>query len=302
MIGISVEDDTADVKKIIHEDGKDKTEYKNEFTGFNFGLIKHPDTPVKVEKKITDVKFTNQVGTTLVSENPASRQSTYVTALDTIKDTSGSKSAKLEIEPENIYGSNIELTYEIKMTNNADFDDYTEESYYKYGESGKTKKTIQVQVLEDDLDNKLNYASLPKTTTQTKSSTSGDSNVITLEPVTETINNLDGTTTTKEYIKMTGWEKLARNESASTSYTVTALVANDDTDPEYKNDAKIQSLSVDTLTTLTTESLKKWKADKTVFSIMPTTGENRNQTYIYIGAVALAIIASGLILIKKKVL
>ena len=101
---------------------------------------------------------------------------------------------------------------------------------------------------------------------------------------------------------MTGWEKLARNESTSTSYKVTALVANDDTDPEYKNDAKIQSLSVDTLTTLTTESLKKWKVDKTVFSIMPTTGENRNQTYIYISAVALAIIASGLILIKKKVL
>ena len=301
MIGISVEDDKEDVKEIKHdENGNDITEYKNEFTGFNFGLIKHPDTPVKVEKKITDVKFTNQVGTTLVSENPVSKQSTYVTALDKIE--GGSKYAKLEIEPENIYGSNIELTYEIKMTNNADFDDYTEESYYKYGESGKTKKTIQVQVLEDDLDNKFNYASLPKTTTQTKSSTSGDSNVITLEPVTETINNPDGTTTTKEYIKMTGWEKLARNESTSTSYTVTALVANDDTDPAYNNDAKVQSLSVDTLTTLTTESLKKWEGDKTVFTITPTTGENRNQTYIYIGAVALAIIASGLILIKKKVL
>jgi len=301
MIGISVEDDKEDVKEIKHdENGNDITEYKNEFTGFNFGLIKHPDTPVKVEKKITDVKFTNQVGTTLVSENPVSKQSTYVTALDKIE--GGSKYAKLEIEPENIYGSNIELTYEIKMTNNADFDDYTEESYYKYGESGKTKKTIQVQVLEDDLDNKFNYASLPKTTTQTKSSTSGDSNVITLEPVTETINNPDGTTTTKEYIKMTGWDKLARNESTSTSYTVTALVANDDTDPAYNNDAKVQSLSVDTLTTLTTESLKKWEGDKTVFTITPTTGENRNQTYIYIGAVALAIIASGLILIKKKVL
>ena len=159
-------------------------------------------------------------------------------------------------------------------------------------------------ILKDsnDLDTKFNYESLPKTTSQTKSSASSDSNEITLEPVTETINNPDGTTTTKEYIKMTGWEKLARNESTSTSYTVTALVANDDTDPAYKNEAKVQSLSVDTLTTLTTESLKKWEGDKTVFTITPTTGENRNQTYWYIAAIALAIGVSGLILIKKKVL
>lgn len=301
MIGISVENDEDDVKDVKQdENGKDITEYQNEYTGFNFGLIKHPDTPVIVEKKITNVKFTNQAGTTLVSENPASRQSTYVTALDKIE--GGSTNAKLEIEPENIYGSNIELTYEIKITNNSDFDDYTEESYYKYGESGKTKKTIQVQVLEDDLDNKFNYASLPKTTTQTKSSASSDSNVITLEPVTETINNEDGSTSTKQYIKMTGWEKLAKDESTSTSYTVTALVANDDTDSAYNNDAKVQSLSVDTLTTLTTESLKKWEEGKAQFTIMPTTGENRNQTYLYVEAIALAIIASGLILIKKKVL
>ena len=303
MIGISVEDDEDDVKEIKHdEDGKDITEYKNEFTGFNFGLIKHPDTPVKVEKKITDVKFTNQAGTTLVSEKTTNKQSTYFTALDAIKDESGVRYGKFEVEPELIPGSDIEIKYEIKITNNADYDDYTEESYYKYGESGKTKKTIQVQALEDDLDNKFNYASLPKTTTQTKSSESANSQVITLEPVTETINNPDKTTTTKEYIKMTGWDKLARNESTSTSYTVTALVANDDTDPEYKNDAKVQSLSVDTLTTLTTESLKKWEGDKTVFTIMPTTGENRNKTYIYFGAIALVIIASGLILINKKVL
>ena len=301
MIGISVENDEDDVKDVKQdENGKDITEYQNEYTGFNFGLIKHPDTPVIVEKKITNVKFTNQAGTTLVSENPASRQSTYVTALDKIE--GGSTNAKLEIEPENIYGSNIELTYEIKITNNSDFDDYTEESYYKYGESGKTKKTIQVQVLEDDLDNKFNYASLPKTTTQTKSSASSDSNVITLEPVTETINNEDGSTSTKQYVKMTGWEKLAKDESTSTSYTVTALVANDDTDSAYNNDAKVQSLSVDTLTTLTTESMKKWEEGKAQFTIMPTTGENRNQTYLYVEAIALAIIASGLILIKKKVL
>ena len=101
---------------------------------------------------------------------------------------------------------------------------------------------------------------------------------------------------------MKGWEKLAKDESTKTSYTVTALVGNDDTDPEYKNDAKIQSLSVDTLSTFSTKSEKVLEADETVFSIMPTTGENRDYTFMYVGAIVLAIVASGIVLIKKKVL
>ena len=291
IFGISIENETDNIGS---------QEHKNVFTGFNFGVIKQPDTIVTVEKKITDVKFTNQSGTTIVSENPVSRQSNYVTSLETIE--GGSKNAKLEIEPENIYGSSIELTYEIKITNNAEYDDYTEESYYKYGESGSTKKTVQVHAVEDDLDSKFNYNSLPEETTQTKTSESGSTGNIKLEPITEKITNPDGSTTTKQYVKMTGWEKLAKGESTSTSYTVTALVANDETDPIYNNDAKVKSLSVDTLSTVTTESLKKWEGSKTQFVITPTTGENRNYTYWYVGAIALAIVAAGVILIKKKVL
>lgn len=303
MINISIEDDTDETSE--NNGGK---QYNNEFTGFNFGLIKQPDTTIIVDKKITDVKFTNQVGTTLVSENPASRQSTYVTALDAIE--GGSKYAKLEIEPEYIYGSNIELTYEISI-NNKSAKDYVEDAndpdfgdYFKYGKSEKAEaKKITIRVLEDDLDEKFNYQSLPKTTEQKTSSGKHESDEIRLEPKTETIENSDGTTTTKQYIEMTGWESLESEESTKTSYTVTALIANDDLDSDYRNDAKVKSLSIDTLSTLNTKTVEEWGAeDKTVFTIMPTTGENRNQTYWYIGAIALAIIASGLILIKKKVL
>ena len=303
MIGISIEDDTDETSE--NNNGK---QYNNEFTGFNFGLIKQPDTTIIVEKKITDVKFTNQIGTTLVSENPASRQSTYVTALDAIE--GGSKYAKLEIEPEYIYGSNIELTYEISIKNNS-AQDFIEDAndpdfgdYYKYGKSEKAEaKKITIRVLEDDLDEKFNYQSLPKTTTQKTSSNNHESNEIRLEPKTETIENSDGTTTTKQYIEMTGWESLESEESTKTSYTVTALIANDDLDSDYRNDAKVKSLSIDTLSTLNTKTIEEWGADdKTVFTITPTTGENRNQTYWYIGAIALSLIASGLILIKKKVL
>ena len=296
MIGISIENDVANETAI-----NAGTEHKNEFTGFNFGLVKEPDTDVNIEKKITNVKFTNQVGSTLVSENPASKESTYVTALDKV--TNGSKYAKLEIEPEQIYGSNLEITYEITITNNS-VEDYTDESYYKYGESGETKKKVTVLEVNDDLDEKYNYDSVPKTTVQTKSNESKASKEITLTPQKETITNSDGTTTETKYVKMTGWEALASNESTTTSYTVTALVANNEEDPLYTNDAKIKSLSLDTLATLNTESAseKHWAADKTVFTITPTTGENRSETYFVIGTIALGIIVAGLVLIKKKVL
>ena len=294
ILGISIENDKENVGT---------PENKNVYTGFNFGLIKQPDTVVQLSKKITDVKFTNQAGTTLVSGNPTSREATYVTALQVVEENNAkkAKTAKLEIEPDFIYGSNIEITYEISITNNSKVD-YTEDSYYKYGEEGKTKKVVTVHEVQDMLDEKYNYNSLPQTTTQTSSSESKNSGVITLKPktITETVEGVEKTTT---YVEMTGWEKLASEESTETSYTVTALVANNnETDTNYNNDAKIRSLSVDELSTLTKTSEKVWDLDETTFTIMPTTGGNKNQTYWYVGAVALAVVASGIFLIKKKVL
>ena len=305
MISISIEDDTDETSE--NNEGK---QYNNEFTGFNLGLIKQPDTPVITNKKITNVKFTNQVGTTLVSENPATKQSTYVTALDTVADPTGSKNAKLEIEPESIYGSNIELTYEISIENQSakdfveDVNDPHFGEYFKYGKSETAKaKKVTVRVLEDDLDSKFNYNSVPTTTTQTTSyTTSSGPNQISIKPVIKEETDSNGTKTTTQYLEMTGWESLESGQSTKTSYTVTALIANDELDTDYKNNAKVKSLSIDTLSTLTTNTLKKWKAAETKFSIMPTTGENRSQMYWYISAVALAIVASGIVLIKKKVL
>ena len=49
-------------------------------------------------------------------------------------------------------------------------------------------------------------------------------------------------------------------------------------------------------------TLKNWKADNTIFTITPTTGENRNYMYWYIGGIGLAVVATGIFLIKKKVL
>lgn len=297
MIGISIEDDVNNQTA-----GNVGTEHKSIYNEFNFGIIKQAPTVTTLDKKITNVKFTNQVGTTLVSANPIDITANYVTALDNI--AGGSKYAKLETAPENIYGSNIEITYKIAIENKTNKDYIEDENskefgyYYKYGiitEGNSELKKVTVGEVQDYIDPKYNLNSLPKTVKQTKS----DSKEITLEPVTTTSIDDDGAELKTTYIKMTGWESLASSEETSIEYTVTSLIAKED-DTEYSNDAKITSLSIDKLTTL--ESGSEWGADSTIFAITPSTGANRSYTELIVGIIALIVAATGFVAIKKKVL
>ena len=283
MLGISIENDDDDTTE--EQAG---TDHKNEFTGFNLGLIKQPDITLIPEKKITNVEYTNQVGTTLISGNPKDKKSTYLTALDNI--LGGSKYAKIELQPETIYGSKLEVTYEISITNDSKID-YDSPEYYKYGEAVGNKKKVSILEVRDDLDEKYNYESITKSDTTE------------FEPVTEEVRADDGTVTKTKYIKITGWDEIASEETTSKSYTVTALIGNADDDPAYTNAARIQSLKLDKLTTFKSSMSTLWEIeDTTVITITPNTGENRNVTYYIVGAVALVVLAGGIVLIKRKVM
>lgn len=257
------------------------------FEGFNFGLIKQPDIPVDITKTITNVKFTNQVGTTLVSENPVDSKSNLLTALEKLE--GGSTYAKLELEPDAIYGSSVEITYEITIENNSE--DYTDESYYKYGEVTEgNKKKLEIKEVRDDLDEKIDYKSIKFTNSSSN----------TTEP-SYRVESDDTTKTT--YVTISGWDSIASGERTTISYTATALLANDDVDSAYENKAKIKTISLDALSSLNSESSTIWKKEgKATITIAPNTGENRSTTYYIIGAVALVVLAGGIILIKKKVM
>ncbi len=297
VLGISLENEIGNTTPI-----EDSNRYSREiYDKFNFGLIKEKPTTTNLEKKITNVEFTNQVGTTLVSENPTALTSQYISSLETV--TGGSKYAKLEIDPENIYGSSVKLTYEITISNDSR-KDYIESAtsdkygdYFKYGTKtqGVTEaKKVTVIEVEDDLDEKFSKDSLPKTVKQTKLS----SKEIELTPV-KTTTQENGTQIEKTYISMTGWESLEAGEKTSASYTVTSLLAQGN-DSSFGNSAQITKISLDKLTTLRSDF--EWSADKTTFAITPSTGANRSYTELIVGIVALIIAGCGFILIKKKVL
>ena len=102
---------------------------------------------------------------------------------------------------------------------------------------------------------------------------------------------------------MSGWSSLKTDESSSTEYTVTSLLSNKDDDTEYLNAAKITSVKLDKLTTLTSGyDWTKIGLDDAVLVITPPTGSDRSNVYLVATAIAFGTIVAGIIVLKKKVL
>ena len=298
MVGISIENDIGDETV--------GAENKHEFGKFNFGIISPNLTVTSAEKKITNVKLIGQVGTTLVSANPTDKNQNYLSALDEIQ--GGSSYAKIEIDPENIYGSNLETTYEVTVKNDSlkDYIENVEESnseygtYFKYGIITDTAQLKKVQINEviDDLDQKYNIKSLPTKVTQTltKSDTTIDGGEITITPdnKTTTIEDENGKRTVTE-LKIKGWEVLERNQTATISYTVTSLLSTENDDTKYDNGVKIVAISLEKLTTLKSNLGGEKLATLT---ITPTTGKNKS--YIVPICVCSALLGLGIVVIWLK--
>ena len=297
MTGISIEND-------INTSTDEGDAHKSNYSGFNFGLIKQPETTILLDKKITNVKFTTQTGTTLVSANPVDRSSQYLTALDKI--TGGSKYAKMEIDQSLIYGSALETTYEIVIENKSDKEYIEDEGsndygkYYYYGEISSTSKLKAVKVNEvvDELDKKYNYDSKQEKTTA--SIVHSDGNTETVE-VSITKNNPDGSTETTNSLKMKGWKEFESGAKETISYTVTSLLSVDN-DTAYTNKARVTSLSLDKLTTLKSGFNWELAKDTTTLSITPPTGSDKRPIYWIAGTIGLIVLATGIIFLKKKVL
>ena len=278
--------------------------HKSTYAGFNFGLIEEPNTEITLDKKITNIKFTTQTGATIVSENPTDKKSQYVTALDKI--TGGSKYAKMEMEQDLIYGSELATTYEIIIQNNStkDYieDEGTDEfgTYYKYGEMTSTSKLKKVTINEvvDELDNKYNYDSKQESSTAKVEHSDGSTEE---QQISITKNEADGSTTTTNSISMKGWSAIESEAKESISYTVTSLLSSEN-DTAYVNKAKVTSISIDKLSTLKSNFNWEKAKDTTTLTITPPTGSDRRNIYWIAGTIALIVLATGIVFIKKKLL
>ena len=300
----------------------------NEFSNFNFGIITFPKTEITPVKEITNVKLTNQVGTVMTTGNPVDEPQ-YISDLSKLSET-GTTSAKAELDPNLIHGTQLETTYKITITNKSQLD-YEGDSYYKYGEDAVDLKGVKVTEVEDYIDKKYktNVEDLKDISSKigelqkdgTLKVTSEETNIEFKKKAPETTgdqtsestttentqqNSEGSTTTTKtDTLSVKGWNRLKVGESQTVEYTAVATIASTADDLVYENQARVVSMKLDKLIELNaiSENNDYWqKTDNTIITIVPNTGKDKSNTYWIAGTIALIVLGAGFVILKKKVL
>ena len=305
VTSISIENDREDSTDI--NTANVDSSHKNMYSRFNLGIIKVPETVIKTEKKITNVDFTTQNGTTVVSENPYKASSILLTDLERLtlssSDIRGSRNSKLEIDPTIIEGGRLEVTYTVRITNESEAD-YVEDdetgTYFWYGQfnNNTRPKTVEVTEVQDLIDEKYKF-------NEAQEVVSSKNSQMAIALKKQDTDILDETETVtqdaiaKQYLIITGWSKLSKGQEETIIYKAYADIESSDEDTLFNNDVQIKKVKLDKLTSLQTKFI--WEEDKSVFTIIPNLGGNRSNTYWVAGTVALIVLAAGIVIIRKRV-
>ena len=290
----------------------------NIFGGLNFGIIEQPKQDAEIEKLITNVKLTNSQGNVLYNGNPENVPSQTTVSISDLDNNQngGSTYVRAEIIEDSIYGSNLELTYEVRIKNNSDINYYNED-YYKYGEKNPNKEvTLTPTDVRDYLDKTLEYDADKSDKIRIEEEN---------ENQLETI-KVNGKDIKAQEFKLKGWKALYTNknkerEEEKTKDKVTLVayrkLSKDDDDMEITSRAEIKEIEhtpdpADTETS-NEEKLEQIKVApkevhtngmvKATLTITPPTGKNTNVNIMYAiaGIVSLIALSIGIVIIKKKI-
>lgn len=115
-----------------------------------FGIIERPRQSLQVTKEISNMSLTLANGHVLAQGDPRNNDTmNYVTYPD------GNR-LKIEVDSELIQGSNLELTYEIKVYNRSELD-YNTTNYYRYGDTDGKDPIDLSYVIADYADENLTF-------------------------------------------------------------------------------------------------------------------------------------------------
>lgn len=304
-------------KEIIQEQDKLEFPTKNEFTGLSFGIIEQPKQEAEIKKIITNVRLTNSQGNVLYNGNPENVPSQGVVALADLdnEENGGSTYVRTEMQETSLYGAILELTYEVKVTNKSDINYYIND-YYWYGDKKDGKKEVTLTPIDvrDYLDETLTY--LEEKSDKDRVTLNGTKNI-----------TVDEKSVKVQEMKLKGWHTLYTKKNASRKVEDTTdkiiivagrVMTNNDEDMEVISRAEIKDMihtpdpSDSDLPTKENEVKEQIRiAPKEVhtngmikakFTLTPPTGENRSAIYVIAGIIALIILSTGIVVIKKKVL
>lgn len=301
-------------KTLLNDQNKN---IKYNFDGFYFGVIEMPKARANIEKLITNVKIANAQGNVLYNGNPEKLNQgsgVAVTDLDN-KENGGSSYVRAEMVETSIYGSSLELIYQVKVTNTSDVNYYLDD-YYLYGDKGNGSKEVTIKPTEvyDYLDKSLTYVKEEST----KLNNNNDKRIV--EGAADKEITVDGQNIRAQEFKLEEWGKLYTNKiknrdgnhptTDSVNIFAKRILTREDDDMEIVSYATITQVDNSTSGDDGDEEIKlvrkaeKVNANaKAIFTITPPTGNTTdNLTYYAIaGIVSLVVIAVGIVIIKKKI-
>ena len=309
----------------------DVTKLNTNLTGMCFGIIERPKTDMTLNKEISNVKLTLQNGTTMINGNPALVSvSAFLSNLTSGDGKNGVKNAKIETDLEKIYGSELEVTYKLTVTNKSEVD-YATSDYYKYGTETeddlvKTKPSKIMDYISED----SKYASFngEEITKKLEDLFESDSNEVVAGSGKEIKGNIKvsyfNTETTKCGEKLnkllivsnTELTPEAKDEDKSKEiYTVVVKKQINNLNENINLESFAEIIGLRNLTGINqNESIPgnykpsysetntdERDQDRANVSIVPSTGKDKSYTIYIIAGTILIVIAGGIILIKKFV-
>lgn len=337
MISITIENTKADEANVTET--SDGTVCS--FPGFNFGIIKRPETHLETDKIITNMKLVNAQGNIIFDGNPETEKLAGVSDLD-YTENKGSSFARIEMDENQLYGSTLTLTYTIIITNNSDVN-YYGEKYYWFGEDKNNQVTVTPITINDYIDRTLTYMSVSEGKTVVQDNTK-KIEIKEDEPEVERkflkVTGFKAIYTTKggkdlkdcqDSVEITAQRVLSSNDNDMIIYNTEILTDLDSTTGDSKNDngwkanetslrdLKVVETNYDKIVKDKVPTEEEEKAGRVIkardfealhlvsgstVTITPPTGNDKISPVLYIatGIISLAILTAGIVIIKKKIL
>ena len=296
---------------------------KNEFLpeGYNignmdFGIVERPKQDMTITKRVSNIKIMLPNGQVLLDGDPRKDQKMSGLKYIAPSGVNDKGTVNVELDSELIHGSTLELTYEIIVNNNSEID-YSAEEYYYYGveELSETERLANLVRIKpevyDYVDNNLTFDHDKneqwKTVEQSKFSSTEENKLLVSS---EAINTIKLKNTIVYYENM---NKIDPGNNEKIYLNLSRVLSNSDDDAlTYDNDIEIVEGEKNEISRRITKTIQVGKfmghgggigRSSETTTITPPTGEDKDYTiYIVAGLVSLLILASGIIIIKKKVL
>lgn len=246
----------------------EKNFYRSSYNEMNFGIIKMPVVSVNIYNTISYVTMTLSNGQVITQGDPSGTTNIqYVSTLDENDTPYGygrGGYVKVEIDTNYLYGSTLEVTYDIRVLNNSDLN-YKTKDYYYYGTHGSVNDeyTVSIDRILYYIDPAMTYMYSTKGNIEIEGySETSDKKLESMSPVNNASKVNAGREITKEPKEMLDIN-LKTNKEIHTYYskdedtsktkssinvlsvTTSKLLSTEDDDLEFKNYAEVVKITTD---------------------------------------------------------